>query len=358
MNPILDLLQQLPAKEVVAAYSKHAESIFTLNHEQITAILDNRTCKTLNDIRQALLIRFSEVCPRFTVETARFRDHNSPNKDVIVQDILLLGNSIVNKGPVEHIELVYELDETVEYDLDDHSVLKQVVKDLLKNTKREMGSLKNEIMLLKNENMNLTNELTILKAQLCLDESDEIEIDCSETDKPVVPDLDNLPVSEEKTEPPKMNARPVKGVRKTANVFIGSVQSPCNKFDIQNNIKENTSVNPKISDIHALKVKGNNLAFRVTVPKDKLHEVISESVWDSYITAEIYDPQRPQKFRVPKGNNNNRGSNKKQPFRNSKPTPHRSHRSSYHTNAWGSSSSEQQHRGQFYRDQFRPRYEY
>ncbi len=144
-NPILDLLQQLPAKELVAAFSKHAESIFTLNNVHITAILDKRTYKILNNIRQALLIRFSEVCPRFTVETARFRAQSSPNKDVIVQDILLLGNSIVNKGPVKHIELVYELDETLEYDLDDHSVLKQVVKDLLKNTKREMGSLKTKL---------------------------------------------------------------------------------------------------------------------------------------------------------------------------------------------------------------------
>ena len=355
---ILDVLSKLKDKDLPDMFSKHAESIFILNHDEITAVLDQKTTKNLNNIRKALLVRFSELCHKYTPESVRYRAIETHNRLDFVQDILLLGNSIVNKGPVENIELVYEVDNSL--DLDNPSAMKEIVKQLLQCTK----VLKDEVLQLKNENVNLSNELALLKTRLDLDEPDEIEIDGSETDKPDLHELDELPVSENKTEPPKIKARPVKGVIKTANVFIGSVQSPCTKFDIQTNIQLNTSVNPKISDIHELKVRGNSLAFRVTVPKDKLHEVISESVWESHITAEIYDPQRPQKYHVPKGINSNKGSNRKPPFRNSRPTTHRSHRSqkahrsSYHANAWGSPSSERYYRDQYYRDQFRPQYEY
>ena len=121
----------------------------------------------------------------------------------------MFGNSIVNKGPVDQIGLVNELDKAVQYVLENPSVLKEMVKEMLQNTEHKMGSLKNEMMQLKNENMNLTNELAILKAGLGIGESDQIEINCSETDKPIVTDLDNLPVSENKTEPPNIKARPV-----------------------------------------------------------------------------------------------------------------------------------------------------
>ena len=107
--------------------------------------------------------------------------------------------------------------------------------------------------------------------------------------------------------------------------------------DIQNHINSNTTVNPKTSDICKLKVRGENLAFKVTVPKNKLNEVIAKSIWDENITAELYNPQK-QKLRTPKGvqsNGNNKHLNNNQTFRKQGSHPHkpiRPHRPNYHSN--------------------------
>ena len=57
-----------------------------------------------------------------------------------------------------------------------------------------------------------------------------------------------------------------------------------------------------MTDIHKLKVRGENLAFKVTVPKNKFHDVTAESVWGSAIRAELYNPKNksnPEKQKVP-----------------------------------------------------------
>ena len=97
----INQLSQCHNKGLPAIFHHNAECIFTSNHDDVTKILDARTTSVLDDIKKAQLIHFAELCPEFRVELAIPRNVVGRNKSSFVQDILLLGNSIVAKGPVD-----------------------------------------------------------------------------------------------------------------------------------------------------------------------------------------------------------------------------------------------------------------
>ena len=80
----------------------------------------------LNDIRKVQLIKFAELRPEFSVELAIPRTVVGKNKQSFVQDILLLGNSIVAKAPVDKVEeLVYNFPkEADKFDLSNYTGMK------------------------------------------------------------------------------------------------------------------------------------------------------------------------------------------------------------------------------------------
>ena len=344
-------LSQCHDKGLPAIFNHNAECIFTSNHDDVTKILDARTTSVLDDIKKAQLIHFAELCPEFRVELAIPRNVVGRNKSSFVQDILLLGNSIVAKGPVDKVEeLVYNMPkEADKFDLSNQTGMKNAILYLLKTSEEQ----KLEIWSLKNDKALLTDELAILKARFGLDDPNDHDIVQTDNDNDILPVTVDLPSSENDSEP-----RPVRGAIKTTDVFIGDVLPPCSAVDIQNHIKTNTSVNPKMTDIQKLTVRGENLAFKVTVPKNKFHEVTSESVWGNAIRAESYNPQKQKKPRTPKGakSNNRKRVNRNQTFRNQKPNSRRSNEQIYHANDWPLSSRDQYYQNRFRRDLYEPLY--
>ena len=347
----IDQLPHIHDKGLPTTINHNYECIFNSNHEIVTKILDDRTTSVLNDIREVQLIKFAELRPEFSVELAIPRNVVGKNKKSFVQDILLLGNSIVAKAPVDKVEeLVYNLPkEADKFDLSNQTGMKNALTYLLKITEEQ----KREICSLKNEKSMLRDELAILKARLGLENPNDHDIVQTDNDNDILPVTDILPISEYEGEP-----RPVRGAIKTTDVFIGDVLPPCSAVDIQNHIKTNTTVNPKMTDIQKLKVRGENLAFKVTVPKNKLHEVTAESVWGNAIRAESYNPQKQNKPRTPKGakSNNRKRVNRNQTFRNQNSNSRRPNEQIYHANDWPLPARDQSYPNWVRRDQYEPQY--
>ena len=347
----IDQLPHIHDKGLPTTINHNYECIFNSNHEIVTKILDDRTTSVLNDIREVQLIKFAELRPEFSVELAIPRNVVGKNKKSFVQDILLLGNSIVAKAPVDKVEeLVYNLPkEADKFDLSNQTGMKNALTYLLKITEEQ----KREICSLKNEKSMLRDELAILKARLGLENPNDHDIVQTDNDNDILPVTDILPISEYEGEP-----RPVRGAIKTTDVFIGDVLPPCSAVDIQNHIKTNTTVNPKMTDIQKLKVRGENLAFKVTVPKIKFHEVTAESVWGNAIRAESYNPQKQNKPRTPKGakSNNRKRVNRNQTFRNQNSNSRRPNEQIYHANDRPLPARDQSYPNWVRRDQYEPQY--
>ena len=333
-----------------------AEAIFKLNDTAVRDEFNSKSVSALKDTRDAMLTKFAEICPKYPANAAHARKNS---KAKIIQDIIILGSCIVSKGPVENMDRIYQIQEqTPEFDLD-QSDQSKAIKYLLQLTKAmslELGELRS----VKEENIELKDKVAILEAQIVdLNAAANIQqnsIVPSEPGNEQVngddPDLidDNIDQDE-----PEQQPRQVVGAVRTAEAFIGQVLAPCSAYDIQNHIKKNTSVNPKMSDIREIKVRGRNKAFRVTVPKNKLNEVIAESVWGSDITAEKYDPHRPKTFNQPRGakTNSHKTQNRDQSFRNQNRKPQSYQRTSYQGNA---RSPNQHYQTRYSRDQYRPQY--
>ena len=299
----LEQLRLFQENALPGVLEHNAEAIFALDHDELKSFLDDlKTIKILRQTREELLKRFSAICPKYTPNLAKSRSNSSDAKHAYIQDILLLGNSIIAKSPVDYIGLVYNpIPEALEdYDLSslgDNPVLKGILEKILKTSleskqkvEQKVDYLEGKLLVVESENTELKDKVAILEARLGInDPSDNVR----PTDSPG--DIE-IP-----SEPEMAETRPVKGVVKTANAFIGDIQAPCSSNDIQEHIKNNTTVSPKLSDITQIKIRGDNLAFRVTVPKNKLQEVISQTVWGEHIKAEPYDPNRSMKSRPAKG---------------------------------------------------------
>ena len=236
------------------------------------------------------------------------------------------------------------------------SELTEVVKHLLQTSEtntREIGVLKNEIVALRNDKLSLSNEVAKLKAQLNIDDPNdlenipEIDLSLDLVDNEVQPIHSNLtePVAEpvatvarpvvaavenerqsNVTEPVATVARPVIAAVETAYAFIGNIQSPCSAYDLQTHITSKTTLTTKLSDIQELNIKSDKLAFKVAVPKNKLNQLTNPSVWSKGIRAELYKPQKPKGA---KPNTNNRYQ---KTFRGPKPTSTRQIRPSQSQN--------------------------
>ena len=260
------------------------------------------------------------------------------------------------------MDLVYKITETPDFnnltELADKAKAIEHLLQLSQAMSLELRSVREELQELKSvrdENIALKDRVAILEVQIVdLKAGTNIQHSPSELSNEGNDEPDQIDdtIDRDVTEIP----RQVIGAIRTADVFIGRVQAPCSAYDIQNHLKKNTSVNPKISDIREIKVRGRNKAFRVNVPKDKLNEVIAESVWGSDITAERYDPNRPKSFNQPRGakTNSHKTTNRDQPFRNQNRKPQSQHRPSYHGNVRSSTSPNQHYQPRYSRDQYRP----
>ena len=329
----------------------HAETIFKTNHEELTSDLDSKSVPTLKNTRGAMLNRFAEICPSYPAKNAHNRSTRSTDKHTLVQDILILGSCIIAKAPVSEMHLVYNVPEQIP--ADQQKAIEKLFQ-ISETMSLRLKSVEEENVTLKSEKEALANRIAILEAQI----ADQNAV----TNDQIIPseptdDVNDIPDdSDDNVEQPQNEPRPVRGATRTSDVFIGTVEAPCSAYDIQNHIKKNTSVTPKITDIRELKVRGDNKAFKVTVPQNKIKEVISKSVWDSTITVERYDPNRPKKFIQPRGAKNNKIPNRNEAFRNSNRRPHSTYQPSYPNDAGYSPSRNQQYRDKYSRNQYPSQY--
>ena len=266
------------------------------------------------------------------------------------------------------MDLVYKITETPDFNnLTEPADKAKAIEHLWQLTQamslelQELRPVRDELQELRSvrdENLALKDRVAILEVQIAdLKAGANIQHSQSELSNEGKDEPDQIDdnIDQDVTEIPRQ-PRQVIGAVRTAEVFIGRVAAPCSAYDIQNHIKKNTSVNPKISDIREIKVRGRNKAFRVNIPKDKLNEVIAESVWGSDITAERYDPNRPKSFNQPRGakTNSHKTTNRDQPFRNQNRKPQSQYRPSYHGNVRSSTSPNQHYQPRYSRDQYRP----
>ena len=374
-----DQLSHLLVNSLPEILTNSAESIFTLNHDSITKILDSKNIQIISKIRDSQLNKFAEIRSDYPANLAHTRPIAIDQKADFIQDILLLGSCIAARAPVENMHLVYVSvpNETLGHILSDKTTLSEltdVVKQLLQTTeanKREIGVLKNDIVALKNENVNLSNEVAILKA--LIENGDPVELDqCPVFDQnpvleprteleqsPAQTNIEVQPLQVNLTTPSAAIARPVIAAVETAYAFVGNIQSPCSAYDLQNHITSNTTLTTKLSDIEELDIKSENLAFKVAVPKNKINLLISSSLFGKGIKAELYRPQRP------KGAQPNINNRYRKTFRDPNPTSTSQSRPSqsqnwrrYQRSPARNSSDHSDRSDRSYRGPYRPRYDY
>ena len=302
----VDSLDHIKDSVLPGFIAQSAETIFNINHDELTKSLDPKTPTLLIQIRKELLIRFSKICPQFTPCLAISRPKSANSKEALVQDILMLGNSIIAKKPVEHINFVYTsvpimIDEFDLSALDGQPALKATIGKLVQTSvdnKLKVDTLEARISCLENEKGNLENRLAILEARLGLGDpnvpisvepvKDMVEPEIIDVVGPQIIDhQQSTPINSEPKPVKGVEPRPVIGVIKTTHAFIGNVQAPCSRYDIQQMIKNNTSVNPSMSDIHEIKTRSESLAFKVTVPKNKFHGVTYKSAGGKNIMTHL-----------------------------------------------------------------------
>ena len=135
----IDQLSQIHDQSAPAVVIHNAECIFKSNHVDVTKILDQRTPTNLMKVRGSQLKKVEELFPKYRSEFAHKRT-NRDSKEYLVQDILLLGNTIANNSPDAKLnELVYSIpedtDEVDSRNVSDPKVLENTIKELLKITK-------------------------------------------------------------------------------------------------------------------------------------------------------------------------------------------------------------------------------
>ena len=151
-----ELLEHITDNSLPEVVANCADSIFKLVHDDLTKVLDKRTKVVLNKTRDGLIIKFAELCPQFPAKLARNRSASQGSKDTkhtFVQDILLLGSSIIAKAPVEHINLVYVSvpEETLSDKLPEKATMPELTEAVNKLVEISRAN-KCEIELLKNKN--------------------------------------------------------------------------------------------------------------------------------------------------------------------------------------------------------------
>ena len=189
----------------------------------------------------------------------------------------MLGNSIIAKNPVEQIDLVYTsipimIDEFDLSALNEQPALKATFEKIVQTSvdnKHKADTLEARVSKLEIEKGTLENRLAILEARLGLGDPnapgnvepvnnveepqiiEQVEPHIIDVAEPQIIDHQQLtPINPEPRPVKGVEPKPVVGVIKTTHAFIGNVQAPCSRYDIQQMVKNKTSVNLNMSDIH------------------------------------------------------------------------------------------------------------
>ena len=124
----IDQLSQCSDQSLPPIYVHNAECISNTSNNDLTKILDPKTPKILMNVRKAQLNKVEELHPKYKAKYAHIRSTRT-DKHEIIQDILLLGDTLATKSPVTNLDsLVYALPEETDkvdaLDLSDPAILK------------------------------------------------------------------------------------------------------------------------------------------------------------------------------------------------------------------------------------------
>ena len=341
------------------AYAKlfafNLKRFFQYSVVDIPKVLNDRDLDPLKELRDILLKHVAELFPTYATKTAI----NRQKKDLVIEDIMVLGKTIALNTVEEGLDNVYR-----PLDLNNSETMIVFVTKLkadldatnigLLEAKNFNNSLKAENDLLKSENDRLKSRLLIceIKLGICIESdngglseqqlSSDSNISDLESEADSVRPQDKKRVKKThrkavviKTSVPKMqpepvqpasNPIPVEAGSKNTYAFIGNVKAVCTSESILKHITEKIKVPLKITDIKELNIKSNNKAFKVTVPQGMLNKVISN--WPDNIKAEPYELPKTKgtAHRSSKGNHK-----RQQKFRGSFPNSNKFH----HNRHWG-----------------------
>ena len=255
-----------------ATFILNIKKIFEYQTDQIPMVFDDRKKEILKKLRAELLAQVKHNVTEFNNKTPLSRQ----KKSEFVSDIIILGEYLAR--PTTNTTDLLSL---FPADLTHQPTLIQVVEQL----KSDLEALKSDNIALKIVNKSLNERLLKCEAALDLVESHESIDDIPESRE----EGNNTAVAEEQetgivlpvvplcAAPPVSPATSDEGTPRETFVYIGNVNPNCSRKSILHHITENNiNVNMDLSAIQEIpSKKKDKRAFKVAVPHDKLHRIVS-----------------------------------------------------------------------------------
>ena len=254
-----------------ATFTFNLKKIFEYQTDQIPLVFDDRKKDILKKLRTELLAQVKTNVPDFADKTPLTRQ----KKCEFINDIIILGAYLARPANTNDLNSLFPAD------LSHQPTLIQVVAQL----KLDLEALKSENLALIQENESLNKRLLKCEGSLGIVESQPSESEIPESreeesnpamaedndteiDQPIIPLCAASPVTP--------NVSDISTPNETF-VYIGNVNPNCSRRSILNHITEsNLNLSMDLSDIQEIPSrKKDKRAFKVTVPHDKMHRIIS-----------------------------------------------------------------------------------
>ena len=254
-----------------ATFTFNLKKIFEYQTDQIPTVFDDRKKDILKKLRTELLAQVKTTVPEFADKTPLPRQ----KKCELVNDIIILGEYLARPTNTSDLLSLFPAD------LSHQPTLIQVVAQL----KLDLEALKSDNLALRKENKSLNERLLKCEGSLGLVESHVSEGEISESREE---EINDVVAEDQETEIVRpiiplcaaSSVTPAVSDISTPNetfVYIGNVNPNCSRRSILNHITENNlNLNMDLSAIREIPSrKKDKRAFKVTVPHDKIHRIIS-----------------------------------------------------------------------------------
>ena len=269
-------------------------------------MLDHKKLSVLNTLRETLLTYVAALLPDYTSKQSR----KGQDKAKVIKDIIALSRSIVKAEPDADLEAVYK-DSEPQLDLTNHETSTMYIKQIkrkLDETKSELEATKSEFSEFKLEQSKMMEEISSLReiirtltieqklpsrpnrSDSCPSDSSE-EPDTSDTDSESDNSVLHLP---NRTKKLRGQRKQLEGVPKKGFAYVGNVSEDCTPNDVHRHIRKNSKVKVEKSSIKEITKKGKTKAFKVTMDKCDVQELLTNTKWPKHVEV------RP--FTLPKTN--------------------------------------------------------
>ena len=254
-----------------ATFIFNIKKIFEYQTDNIPIVFDDRKKDILKKLRAELLAQVTNNVTELSNKTPLSRQ----KKCEFISDIIILGEYLARPTSTSDLLSLFPAD------LSHQPTLIQVVTQL----KLDLEALKSDNSALRIENKSLNERLLKCEVALGLVESDasvnEIPVSREEENNTVVAEEQETgivpPIVPLCAAPSVTPAMSEQVTTREAFVYIGNVNPNCSRKSILHHITENNlSVNMELSAIQEIPTKKRDTrAFKVAVPHDKLHRIVS-----------------------------------------------------------------------------------